>query len=151
MHTACRTQRLRTCSLQAAQMVNTCAPCLAGQEGHASGGTDEEISWDIDFSAAEGDDSAEGTPADIDWDAGPAADGDAGVQKSEWDIELDADDTSPAAAPATEQGKLLTASYPAVLWLARMYLHYAIVSSSCQPAKTLVQSYARASSNIPES
>ena len=119
LHAHCMPRaKTEACNLQAAWMVNTCAQYLAGQEGHASGGTDEEISWDIDFSAAEGDDPAESPPADIDWDAGPAADDDAGVQKSEWDIELDADDTSPAAAPATEQGKLLTATDCARLWLA---------------------------------
>ena len=131
--------KTEACNLQAIWMVSTCARCLAGQEGHASGGTDGEISWDIDFSAAEGDDPAESAPADIDWDAGPTPDGDAGVQKSEWDIELDADDTSPTSAPATEQGKFSNPSSSAVLWLAGITLHYAIVSSSGQPAKALVQ------------
>ena len=122
MHTACHTTMTEACHLQAAWMVSMHARRRAGQEGHASGGTDEEISWDIDFSAAEGDDPVESPPADIDWDAGPAADGDAGVQKSEWDIELDADDTRPAAAPATERGRLSTATSCAVVWLAGLYI-----------------------------
>ena len=124
--------KAEACSLQAAWMVSTCARRLAGQTGHAIGGTDEEISWDIDFSAAEGGDPAESPPADIDWDAGPAADDDAGVQKSEWDIELDADDTRPAAAPATEQGKLLTATDCARLWLVFLSMALSCLHASQQ-------------------
>ena len=142
--------KTEACNLQATWMVSTCARRLAGQEGHASGGTDEEISWDIDFSAAEGEDPVESTPADIDWDAGPAADGDAGVRKSEWDIELDADDTRPPAAPATEQGRLLTATNCAVVWLAFSHLDHSLALSSYQPAETLVQIHARGPSDLSD-
>ena len=110
--------------------------CVADQEGHANGETDEEISWDIDVSA-EGDDPAEGAPADIDWDASLAPSSDASVQKAEWFIELDADETRPTAAPATEQGMPLLATSCAVLCLACRCLDHGLVLSPCQPAEGL--------------
>ena len=64
-----------------------------------------EISWDIDMSAAEETTQAVEGQADINWDADPAAEGDASAHNIDWDIGVD-ETVGQGASDAAHTGKL---------------------------------------------